>query len=185
MCFPSLFGLYGGLIMTVSEKVAYLKGLMEGLGVDPKSKDGKIYNAIVDVLTTLASDMEDVEANAAATADAVNDISEDLSYIEEFIDTFEDEEDDEFDDEDDDCCCDYNCDEWGMCGEEEEEDEPEDEDEEIEDVFDLCDSQMYEVTCPACGDTISVDESILSLGKIECPGCGNILEFDLGDEDEE
>ena len=39
-------------------------------------------------------------------------------------------------------------------------------------------------TCPACGDVVTVDESILSLGKIECPGCGNILEFDLGGGEE-
>ena len=43
---------------------------------------------------------------------------------------------------------------------------------------------MYEVTCPNCGDVVTVDESILSLGSIECPGCGKILEFDLGARDE-
>jgi hypothetical protein len=38
--------------MTTSEKVAYLKGLCEGLGVDSKSKEGKIYTAILDVLSS-------------------------------------------------------------------------------------------------------------------------------------
>ena len=36
--------------MTVTEKVAYLKGLMEGLSVDETSKEGKILKAVVDVL---------------------------------------------------------------------------------------------------------------------------------------
>lgn len=170
--------------MTASEKVAYLRGLMEGLNVDPKSGEGKIYAGILDVLGSLASDVEDIEANAAATADAVNDISEDMGYIEDFIDAFEEDEDDgDYDDdedyEDDGCgCC-------GMCDSDEDDDDGEKEDEDDDETIDLDDSQMYEVTCPACGDVVTVDESILSLGKIECPGCGNILEFDLGGDDEE
>ena len=59
-----------------------------------------------------------------------------------------------------------------------------DDGEEADETIDLDDGHMYEVTCPACGDVITVDESILALGKIECPGCGNILEFDLGDDEE-
>jgi DNA-directed RNA polymerase subunit RPC12/RpoP len=175
--------------MTTSEKVAYLKGLYEGLGIDPKTKEGKLYSAVIDVLSSLASDVEDIDANCTATADAVNDISEDLSYVEEFIDSFddgEDEDDEDFDDFDGEC--DYNCGECGICDEDGEasdgEDEDEDEEEE-EDALELDDGQMYEVTCPACGDTVSVDESILALGHIECPGCGNILEFDMGDDEKD
>lgn len=135
------------------------------------------------MLGSLASDVEDIEANAAATADAVNDISEDMGYIEDFIDTFEDDEDDEeeYDDDDDDDAESCGC--CGMCGGEEDDGLADGEEEEDE-TIDLDGSQMYEVTCPACGDVVTVDESILSLGKIECPGCGNILEFDLGDDEE-
>lgn len=171
--------------MTVSEKVAYLKGLLEGLDIDPKSKDGKLFSAIVDVLGSLASDVEDIEANAAATADAVNDISEDLRQVEDFIDSFdEDEDDDDFDGDDSDGCG-YDCDSCGLCDTDGDDEDEEDGggDEEAE-PLELDDSQMYEVTCPACGDVVTVDESILSLGKIECPGCGNILEFDLGGGEE-
>ena len=44
---------------------------------------------------------------------------------------------------------------------------------------------FYEVTCPACSNTITIDEDVLALGSIECPNCGETLEFDGVEEDEE
>ena len=41
-------------MMTASEKVAYLKGLVEGLGIDKDKSEGKILNAVIDVLEDLA-----------------------------------------------------------------------------------------------------------------------------------
>ena len=38
--------------MTVTEKVSYLKGLAEGLGIDENEKNGKVIKAIIDVLDT-------------------------------------------------------------------------------------------------------------------------------------
>ena len=58
------------------------------------------------------------------------------------------------------------------------EDEDDDEDEDEEPVF-------YEVTCPACENTITIDEDVLNLGSIECPNCGETLEFEGIEEDEE
>ena len=40
--------------MTVTEKVAYLKGLAEGMAIDENSKEGKLLKAITDVLADLA-----------------------------------------------------------------------------------------------------------------------------------
>ena len=39
--------------MTVTEKVSYLKGLAEGLGIDENEKNGKVIKAIIDVLDDL------------------------------------------------------------------------------------------------------------------------------------
>ena len=50
--------------MNTSEKVAYVKGLAEGLGYDDKSKEGKILAAILDILEDVAHDIEDLEENA-------------------------------------------------------------------------------------------------------------------------
>ena len=51
-----------------------------------------------------------------------------------------------------------------------------------------CDGDYFEVVCPACGETICLDESVLDEDSIECPACGETLEFDFdedGDEDDE
>ncbi|MDR0947596.1 MAG: hypothetical protein LBM87_07655 [Ruminococcus sp.] len=44
------------------------------------------------------------------------------------------------------------------------------------------DSDLYEVTCPTCNDSIYLTEEMLKTGSIDCPGCGEHLEFDLSDE---
>ncbi len=48
-----------------------------------------------------------------------------------------------------------------------------------DDDCDCCDGDLYEVTCPSCGDTIYLDDTMLDDGEIECPGCGENLEFDF------
>ena len=50
--------------MTTSEKVAYLKGLTEGLGINKESKEGKILAVVMDILEDVALDIEDLEQNA-------------------------------------------------------------------------------------------------------------------------
>lgn len=49
-----------------------------------------------------------------------------------------------------------------------------------------CDDDMYEITCPKCDNTITVDYEVIAEGGIVCPNCGEPLEFDLSalDEDE-
>ena len=47
--------------MEISEKVAYLKGLAEGLNLDTESKEGKLIAAIIDVLDDMAEKFADVE----------------------------------------------------------------------------------------------------------------------------
>ena len=142
--------------MNTSEKVAYVKGLAEGLGYDNTSKEGKILAAILDILEDVAHDIEDLEENAWDLGEAIDQVSDDLADIEEVV---YDEDYDEDDDDECDCCC--------GCG-----------DADGEPAF-------YEVTCPACGNTITIDEDELDLGEIECPNCGETLEFDGLEEDEE
>lgn len=145
--------------MNTSEKVAYVKGLAEGLGYDNTSKEGKILAAILDILEDVAHDIEDLEENAWDLGEAIDQVSDDLADIEEVVYDEDYDEDDADDDDECDCCC--------GCG-----------DADGEPVF-------YEVTCPACGNTITIDEDVLDLGEIECPNCGETLEFDGLEEDEE
>ena len=85
--------------MTISEKVAYLKGLSDGLNIDTeKSKEGKLISVIIDILEEVGMSIEDLEENATAMGEEIDAISDDLSDVEEIV--YEDDDED-----DDDCCC--------------------------------------------------------------------------------
>ena len=80
--------------MTISEKAAYLKGLMDGLKLNTESDEGKMIAAIVDLLGDLTRKVTDIEDTTIAISDELDEIEEDLDAIEDFI---MDEEED-FDD---------------------------------------------------------------------------------------
>ena len=149
--------------MTISEKSAYLKGLMDGLKLSTETDEGKMIAAIVDLLGDLTRKVTDIEDTTIAISDELDEIEEDLDAIEDFIMDYDDEDYDDYDDEDD------------------------FEDEEYEEGFDFGDedSTIYEVVCPACDEIINFDEETLEKGSIVCPDCGETLEFSLDDEDEE
>ena len=44
--------------MEIKNKVAHLKGLMEGMEFDVSTKEGKIINAIVEILDDMADELE-------------------------------------------------------------------------------------------------------------------------------
>lgn len=106
--------------MTITEKVAYLKGLMEGLELDTSSKEGKVLKAVVDVLDDMALSVTDIEDDLAELSDQVDEIDEDLSEVEDEV--FGDA-DECCDCDDDDCdCCDGDDDDFyevtcSKCGE--------------------------------------------------------------------
>ena len=151
--------------MTISEKSAYLKGLMDGLNLDTEAAEGKMISAILDLLGDLTKKVTDIEDTTIAISDELDEIEEDLDAIEDFIMDEEDDYDD-FDDDDDDYYDD-------------------DEDEYDEEGFDFGDedSTIYEVVC-ACGNVINFDEDTLEEGSIICDECGETLEFSFEDEDE-
>ncbi len=150
--------------MTISEKSAYLKGLMDGLKLDTEAAEGKMIAAIVDLLGDVTKKLTDVEDTTIAISDELDEIEEDLDAIEDYI---LDEEDEDYDDD-----YDYDFDD---------EDEDEEYDEEGFDYGDE-DTIVYEVKC-ACGEIIDFDEETLEAGSIVCPNCGENLEFSLEDEE--
>lgn len=158
--------------MTVVEKAAYLKGLVEGLGIEPDSRDGKLWGALGELLTDMAHEIEDLQATDMDHAEALDEMAEELSYLEDLVCDLDEPED--FEDED----CDGDCDSCGLC----DEDLDDEEDDEDEPEYD---GVIYDVTCPVCGEEISFDEETLDKGSIECPSCGETLEFDLSDEEDQ
>ena len=98
--------------ITSQEKVAYLKGLMAGLELDPEKKETKVLNAMADVLDDIVHDMLDIEDDIIDIGDQIDGIDEDLTSLE---DDFYEDEDDEDDEDDDDDFFEVKC---PGCGEE-------------------------------------------------------------------
>ena len=71
--------------MEISEKVAYLKGLAEGLNLDTESKEGKLIAAIIDVLDDMAEKFAEID-------DELCDVEETLYFA---LDDDEDDEEEE------------------------------------------------------------------------------------------
>ena len=133
--------------MGVSEKVAYLKGLAEGLGLDAESKEGKLFAAIIDVLDEMAEEILDLEEEMADIEEGLDAVSDDLSEVEETLyeleDEFDDDEDEEEEEEED--CFMTTC---PAC------------EEEI--FFDETVLEDGEVVCPNCGEKLEFDLSDLA-----------------------
>lgn len=150
----------------LSEKAAYLKGLMDGLEIDASTKEGKVLLALYDVVNEICETVDTIDADVDDIVEFCSTMDEDLGEVESYL----------FDD-DDDCCCDGDCCDCDDC----------DCDCECDDDCDCgcgcCDDCCeYEVVCPTCGDTIEITEPMLEDGSIECPNCGEMLEFDIEEE---
>lgn len=129
--------------MDICEKIAYIKGLAEGLKLDENTNEGKILAAVIDLLGDITSEICDIEDGCDAMLEQIDAVDEDLSAVEDFV----------YGDEDG--CCD--------CGD------------------DCEDDDLYEIECPACHDTIYLDEDMLEDEGMTSPNCGTKLEFDFDD----
>lgn len=133
--------------MNTLEKLAYLKGLVEGLGLDETKKDTKVINNLISLLEDVVLSVTELEENYNEMQQQIDAVDEDLGEIEK--DLY------------DECDCDE-------CKGKDGKDKPA----EVDDIY-------YEVTCPTCGDTIHLDDELISQREIDCPNCGEKLEFDL------
>ena len=82
--------------MTITEKTAYLKGLMEGLTLDETKPEGKL--------------LKDLGGDVATLNDYVEELDEDLGEVEEYLCDEDEDEDDEFECDGDCDACDEDCD---------------------------------------------------------------------------
>lgn len=132
----------------LTEKVAYLKGLCEGLGIDESTKEGKVIAKIVDVLDDFASEILAIYDTEDELQAQIDEIDEDLAFVEDYL--FDDEDDDEeldFDVEDIEC---------PYCG------EP------IAIDADILDSEDDVIACPACGKEFELEFDDCCCGCDDC-----------------
>lgn len=135
--------------MTITEKVAYLKGLAAGLKISEESDEGKLFGGIIDALEDMALSISDLEDTYEELSGQVDEIDDDLGVLEEeFYGDLDDEDDD-----DDDTLYEVEC---PSCG----------------DKICLDESMLKEgeIDCPGCGEKLEFDF------EDEC-GCGE-CDFD-------
>ena len=127
--------------MEITERVAYLKGLAEGMELNTDKREGKLLAAIIDVLEDIALELEDIQDEQAELADGLDAVSDDLEDVEDvvFEEYDEDAEDDDDFDEDEDCYA-TTC---PTC------------EETI--YFDESILEDGEVICPNCGEKLELD----------------------------
>ena len=132
--------------MGISEKVAYLKGLMEGMNLSADSNEGKLFRAIVDVLDEIALEVEDLTDEVMELGDGLDVISDDLSDVEDIVyDEWDDEDAEEVEDDEEEECYATTCPEC---------------EEEI--FFDDTMLEDGEIICPNCGAKLEFDLSDLA-----------------------
>ena len=130
--------------MEITEKVAYLKGLLEGMELDTEKKEGKLIAAIIDVLDDIALELEDMKDYADELGDGLDAVSDYLEDVEDIVFGEDEDDEDDFEDEDDEDCYATTC---PTC------------EETI--YFDESILEDGEVICPNCGEKLEFDMSSL------------------------
>ena len=127
--------------MDICEKIAYIKGLAEGLNLDETTKEGKILAAVIDLLDDMTTEICDIEDGCDELMEQIDAVDEDLSAVEDII--YGDDE------------CDGDCD---CCDDDDvyEIECPNCHDTIYLDEDMLCDEGM---TCPNCGTELEFDFS--------------------------
>ena len=83
--------------MDICEKIAYIKGLAEGLAIDTEKNEGKVLAAIIDLLGDITEEICDIEDACDDMSEQIDAVDEDLASLEDIIY------------EDDECDCDFRC----------------------------------------------------------------------------
>jgi hypothetical protein len=76
----------------ISEKVAYARGLMEGLALDPRLEETKLFNALLGVLETISEAYDELDDRVIDLEDDLDDVSDALDDLLE--DAYGEDEDD-------------------------------------------------------------------------------------------
>ncbi|NLO81620.1 MAG: hypothetical protein GX094_00925 [Clostridiales bacterium] len=81
---------------SLGEKVSYIKGLAQGLGLEEEdSKEAKILISIIDILQDIADAIEELETSQAETDDYIETLDEDIAELQSHVYGDYDEDDDD------------------------------------------------------------------------------------------
>lgn len=71
--------------MNLTEKIAYIKGLMEGMKLDENKDEVKVMGAMADLLEDLALTVSELEDCCDETTELIDVLDEDLGAVEELV----------------------------------------------------------------------------------------------------
>ena len=128
--------------MELTERVAYLRGLAEGMKLDTETNEGKLISVIIDILEDVALEINDINENALDIGEELDALSSDLADVEDYLCELEDDDCDCCCGDDDDDCCFYEV-KCPQCGDELALDE---------EVLEL-----GAIDCPNCGATLEFE----------------------------
>lgn len=172
--------------MDLKEKAAYLRGLAEGMNINPEG-EGKLFAAIIDILDDMADEIESLNENALDIGEELDALSDDLADVEDFLDELDDDDDwldfddddfdyddfddddfddDDFGDDDDDFDTGSHCDISDDCCE-----------------CDGCNDAEYtlDISCPECNAEIEISEEDIDRESVTCPACGKSVDLQIDD----
>ncbi len=116
--------------MGISENAAYIKGLFEGYELDKNSKEGKIIEKMLVLLSDMADKINALEADNKELHEYVEELDHDLGEVEEEVYFCDEDNEEDYDDLNDD------------------------------DDYEGEDSEYYELECPSCGEIVCFDDSL-------------------------
>ena len=144
--------------MELTNRAAYLKGLIDGLKLSEETDEGKIIRAMAELMQDMAAAIEDVQDEVDVAVDTIEELDDEIYGLYDEIYDLDEDDDDDFEDDD-----------W--------------DDDEDGEFVDIDDEPMYQCVCPNCGDEIMLGEGVVAEGAIDCPNCGEKLEFDFSELD--
>ena len=71
--------------MGVGEKVAYLKGVADGLKLDASRDEGKLIYAVIDALEGVAAELDVLREEQSDLSETLDAVSDDLADVEELL----------------------------------------------------------------------------------------------------
>lgn len=156
--------------MNISEKSAYLKGLLAGMDYDTSSNEGKLFSAIIELLEDISDTLMDIDEENVILNSYIEELDEDLGNLEEIV----------YGADSDDSCL--------VCGVEQDEfdyDDDEFDDEFDEDIFDDVEDDdddvdeiigFKAVECEHCGEDVYIDSNF-SDDSLRCPHCFETIDL--------
>jgi hypothetical protein len=142
--------------MKLSQKAAYIKGLLKGIEIGEDKKILEILNEVIDLSLEITESIESLKFKQKIFSKQIDIIDNDLAEIENEV-FYENEK--YYQDSDDCCHSNDNCrgDEFCHCHEHS--------------------AEKFKLECPECNKTIEISEEKYNIGRINCPFCEEPLEF--------